>query len=86
VYASSKYTVEAFTRNIANDFGSKRIIVNIVAPEDVKTDMANDVGWQYLPGLTRHGHGSKSWQLTLSKRPSTAYVCCRRFSSALTAT
>ncbi|KAK7187792.1 hypothetical protein DPSP01_010840 [Paraphaeosphaeria sporulosa] len=49
LYAGSKNAVEAFAKNFAKDFGPRRITVNTIAPGGVKTDMANDVGWKYLP-------------------------------------
>jgi 3-oxoacyl-[acyl-carrier protein] reductase/tetrahydroxynaphthalene reductase len=49
VYAGSKCAVEAFARCFSQDFGSRRITVNSIAPGGVKTDMATDVGYKYLP-------------------------------------
>lgn len=49
LYAGSKNAVEAFAKNFVKDFGPRRITVNTIAPGGVKTDMANDVGWKYLP-------------------------------------
>ncbi|MCJ1277465.1 hypothetical protein MMC21_005278 [Puttea exsequens] len=50
VYAGSKCAVEAFARCMAPEFGARGITVNSVAPGGVKTDMAADVGWKYVPG------------------------------------
>lgn len=49
VYAGSKCAVEAFARCFAPDFGARGITVNSVAPGGVKTDMAADVGYKYIP-------------------------------------
>lgn len=49
VYAGSKSAVEAFARCFAPDFGSRGITVNSIAPGGVKTDMAADVGFKYIP-------------------------------------
>ena len=49
VYAGSKCAVEAFARCFAPDFGTRGITVNTVAPGGVKTDMAADVGFKYIP-------------------------------------
>ena len=49
VYAGSKCAVEAFARCFAPDFGSRGITVNSIAPGGVKTDMAADVGFKYIP-------------------------------------
>jgi len=59
VYAGSKNAVEAFAKNFAKDFGPRRITVNTIAPGGVKTDMANDVGWKYLP----HADASWTWDM-----------------------
>ena len=49
VYAGSKCAVEAFARCFATDFGTRGITVNSIAPGGVKTDMAADVGYKYIP-------------------------------------
>jgi NAD(P)-dependent dehydrogenase (short-subunit alcohol dehydrogenase family) len=49
VYAGSKCAVEAFARCFSQEFGARRITVNSIAPGGVKTDMAADVGYKYLP-------------------------------------
>ena len=49
VYAGSKCAVEAFARCFAPDFGARQITVNSIAPGGVKTDMAADVGFKYIP-------------------------------------
>ena len=49
VYAGSKCAVEAFARCFAPDFGSRGITVNSIAPGGVRTDMAADVGFKYIP-------------------------------------
>lgn len=49
VYAGSKSAVEAFARCFAPDFGSRGITVNSIAPGGVKTDMAAEVGFKYIP-------------------------------------
>ena len=49
IYAGSKCAVEAFARCFAPDFGARGITVNTVAPGGVKTDMAADVGFKYIP-------------------------------------
>ncbi|KAF2742516.1 NAD(P)-binding protein [Sporormia fimetaria CBS 119925] len=49
VYAGSKCAVEAFARCFSQEFGRRRITVNSIAPGGVKTDMAADVGYKYLP-------------------------------------
>ena len=49
VYAGSKCAVEAFARCFAPDFGTRGITVNSIAPGGVKTDMAADVGFRYIP-------------------------------------
>ena len=49
VYAGSKCAVEAFARCFAPDFGARGITVNSIAPGGVKTDMAADVGFKYIP-------------------------------------
>lgn len=50
VYAGSKCAVEAFARCFAPEFGPRGITVNSIAPGGVKTDMAADVGYKYIPG------------------------------------
>ncbi|KAE8152728.1 putative hydroxysteroid dehydrogenase [Aspergillus avenaceus] len=50
IYAGSKCAVEAFARCFAPEFGTRGITVNSVAPGGVKTDMAADVGYKYIPG------------------------------------
>ncbi|KAL9003236.1 MAG: hypothetical protein Q9188_003876 [Gyalolechia gomerana] len=50
VYAGSKCAVEAFARCFAPELGARRITVNSIAPGGVKTDMAADVGYKYIPG------------------------------------
>ena len=50
VYAGSKCAVEAFARCFAPDFGARGITVNSISPGGVKTDMAADVGYKYIPG------------------------------------
>lgn len=50
VYAGSKCAVEAFARCFAPEFGARGITVNSIAPGGVKTDMAADVGYKYIPG------------------------------------
>ena len=49
IYAGSKCAVEAFARCLAPDFGPRGITVNSIAPGGVKTDMAADVGYKYIP-------------------------------------
>lgn len=49
VYAGSKNAVEAFARCFAPEFGGRSITVNSIAPGGVKTDMAADVGYKYIP-------------------------------------
>ncbi|EOA85551.1 putative secondary metabolism biosynthetic enzyme [Exserohilum turcicum] len=49
VYAGSKCAVEAFARCFSHEFGARRITVNSIAPGSVKTDMAADVAYKYLP-------------------------------------
>ena len=49
IYAGSKCAVEAFARCFAPDFGKRSITVNSIAPGGVKTDMAADVGYKYIP-------------------------------------
>ena len=49
LYAGSKCAVEAFARCFAPDFGPRGITVNSIAPGGVKTDMAADVGFKYIP-------------------------------------
>lgn len=49
VYAGSKCAVEAFARCFAPDFGARGITVNSISPGGVKTDMAADVGYKYIP-------------------------------------
>ncbi|KAF4633950.1 hypothetical protein G7Y89_g4161 [Cudoniella acicularis] len=50
LYAGSKGAVEAFARCFAGDFGHRRIRVNVIAPGGVKSDMAIESGWRYIPG------------------------------------
>lgn len=50
VYAGSKCAVEAFARCFAPEFGARGITVNSVAPGGVKTDMAAEIGYKYIPG------------------------------------
>ncbi|OGM47205.1 hypothetical protein ABOM_003995 [Aspergillus bombycis] len=50
VYAGSKCAVEAFARCFAPELGPRGITVNSVAPGGVKTDMAAEVGYKYIPG------------------------------------
>lgn len=50
IYAGSKCAVEAFAKCLASDFGPRGITVNTIAPGGVKTDMAADVGYKYIPG------------------------------------
>lgn len=50
VYAGSKCAVEAFARCFAAEFGARSITVNSIAPGGVKTEMAADVGYKYIPG------------------------------------
>lgn len=57
VYAGSKCAVEAFARCFAPDFGARQITVNSIAPGGVKTDMAADVGYKYIPAA------DSSWTL-----------------------
>ena len=52
LYAGSKCAVEAFARCFAGDFGSRKIRVNVIAPGGVKSDMAIEAGWRYIPGAT----------------------------------
>ena len=49
IYAGSKCAVEAFARCLAPEFGHRGITVNSIAPGGVKTDMAADVGYKYIP-------------------------------------
>ena len=50
VYAGSKCAVEAFARCLAPEFGARGITVNSIAPGGVKTDMAAEMAWRYIPG------------------------------------
>jgi len=50
LYAGSKSAVEAFARCFATDFSDKKIRVNAIAPGGVKSDMALEAGWRYVPG------------------------------------
>lgn len=50
LYAGSKYAVEAFARCFAADFSDKKIRVNAIAPGGVRSDMAMEAGWRYIPG------------------------------------
>jgi NAD(P)-dependent dehydrogenase (short-subunit alcohol dehydrogenase family) len=50
LYAGSKSAVEAFARCFAGDFGARKIRVNAIAPGGVKSDMALEAGWRYIPG------------------------------------
>jgi len=50
LYAGSKCAVEAFARCFATDFSDKKIRVNAIAPGGVKSDMAIEAGWRYIPG------------------------------------
>jgi 3-oxoacyl-[acyl-carrier protein] reductase/tetrahydroxynaphthalene reductase len=50
LYAGSKCAVEAFARCFAGDFGARKIRVNVIAPGGVKSDMAIEAGWRYIPG------------------------------------
>ena len=46
---SLSQSCQTLLETLAKDFGPRRITVNTIAPGGVKTDMANDVGWKYLP-------------------------------------
>lgn len=50
LYAGSKCAVEAFARCFATDFSDKKIRVNAIAPGGVRSDMAAQAGWRYIPG------------------------------------
>ena len=67
VYAGSKCAVEAFARCLAPEFGERGVTVNSIAPGGVKTDMAADVGWRYIPGADS-GWGIDEIEAFVSKR------------------
>ena len=51
IYAGSKCAVEAFRPFASRPNSAARgITVNSIAPGGVKTDMAADVGYKYIPG------------------------------------
>ncbi|KAL9134018.1 MAG: hypothetical protein Q9175_004804 [Cornicularia normoerica] len=49
LYAGSKAAVESFARQLANDFGDKKITVNAIAPGGTKTGMLGPVARKYIP-------------------------------------
>jgi NAD(P)-dependent dehydrogenase (short-subunit alcohol dehydrogenase family) len=49
VYSGSKAAVEAFARCLPEDFGPKKVTVNIIAAGGVKSDMAAANGIHYIP-------------------------------------
>ncbi|KAI4157022.1 MAG: hypothetical protein L6R39_000838 [Caloplaca ligustica] len=69
VYAGSKCAVEAFARCFAPEFGPRGITVNSIAPGGVKTDMAADVGYKYIPGADASWNFERIEQVVKQRTP-----------------
>ncbi|KAL8699360.1 MAG: hypothetical protein Q9201_006053 [Fulgogasparrea decipioides] len=69
VYAGSKCAVEAFARCFAPEFGTRGITVNSIAPGGVKTDMATEIGYKYIPGADASWAFERIEQIVAQRTP-----------------
>ncbi|KAI1137555.1 NAD(P)-binding protein [Hypoxylon sp. FL0543] len=69
LYAGSKSAVEGITRSLATDFGPDGITVNAIAPGGVKTDMAAEAAFNYIPGADSSWSVEKMEKMLAQKCP-----------------
>ena len=51
-YSAAKGAIEAMSRSIAREVGSRNITVNCVAPGFIETDMTNEIQGEMIEGIT----------------------------------